>query len=417
MNSDKQQSAVVIGGGIIGVCSALELQKRGFQVTLVEPKHPGAEASAGNCGLLAVGSVVPFSKPGTLRKVPGWLLDSKGPLSIRPEYLPKLLPWFLRFLSAAKPSRIKQIGEALAALTAKAEAAYIPWLEEAGITDIMKPYETIVVYESDTEYRGDLSNLNMERAHGFDHQLLSREELRELEPGLSSDFACAVKKQGWYYFSDPKRLVGEFYNLFLRKGGRTVTGKVTGLTTSNDKVIAVEVEGQESLSADHFVIAAGVRSRQFAADLGDRIPVEALAGYSTTVQNSGVQLRHPITYAAGGFVITPMESGLRIGGTIEMGGMNDTPNFERAKVIAQKAKRVFPGIKNIQGEEWVGYRSFLPDTLPVIGSASRFPNAHYAFGHGQIGITLGAITGELVAQLAASEEPSIDMKPYSPTRF
>ncbi|MCM0613616.1 FAD-binding oxidoreductase [Marinobacter sediminum] len=417
MTSSNQQSVVVIGAGIIGVCAALELQKRGYAVTLVESKYPAAEASSGNCGLLAVGSVVPFSKPGTFKKVPGWLLNTKGPLSIRLGYLPKLMPWIIRFLMAAKPSRIQEIGEALATLTAQAGDAYQPWLEEAGISDIVKPYETLVVYETEAEYQDDLPNLEMERALGYDHEHLTGRQLQELEPSIAADFACAVKKKGWYYFSDPERLVRSLYDLFMRKGGAAITGKVRNLNTDGQRVRAVSVDGGEEVQADHIVIAAGAWSRKLAEELGDAVPVEALAGYSTTVTDAGIDVQHPVTYAAGGFVITPMEGGLRIGGTIEMGGLDSSPNFDRAKVIAEKAKRVFPSLKSIEGEEWMGYRSFMPDTLPVIDRASRFPNVYYAFGHGQIGITTGAITGRLVAQLVAGEETSIAMKPYSVSRF
>jgi len=152
MKTNIQPSVAVIGAGIIGVCSALELQKRGFKVTLVETRHPIVGASVGNCGLMVVGSVVPFSKPGTFKKVPGWLLDPQGPLAIRPTYLPKLLPWFFKFLMAAKPARIEEISEGLAALTEKAADAYHPWLEAAGISDIVKPYETIKVYDKVAEF-------------------------------------------------------------------------------------------------------------------------------------------------------------------------------------------------------------------------------------------------------------------------
>jgi D-amino-acid dehydrogenase len=417
MKTNIQPSVAVIGAGIIGVCSALELQKRGFKVTLVEAQYPAAGASAGNCGLLAVGSVVPFSTPGTFKKVPGWLLDPQGPLAIRPTYLPKLLPWFFHFMMAAKPSRVKKISEGLAALTEKAADAYLPWLEAAGISDIVKPYETIKVYDKKSEFHEDLPSLNMERGLGFDYELISSEQLRDLEPNIASDFACAVLLKGWYYVSDPERLVNELYNYFLTKGGNLITGEVTKINRDEHKANSIDVQGYGKLAADHFVLAAGAWSKKLAGQLGDKMPVEALAGYATTVADPGIELRHPITYAAGGFVVTPMEGGLRIGGTIEMGGLDSKPNYKRAKVIAQKTKRIFPSIKSIEGTEWIGYRSFMPDTLPVIDRASACPNVVYAFGHGQIGLTTGAITGQLVAQMVAQEPTSIDIQPYSARRF
>ncbi|EMP56947.1 FAD dependent oxidoreductase [Marinobacter santoriniensis NKSG1] len=408
---------MVIGAGIIGVCSALELQKRGFQVTLVEADRPAAGASEGNCGLLAVGSVVPFSKPGTFKKVPGWLLNKNGPLSIRWNYFPKLIPWFLEFLKASRASRIQEISQGLAALTEHAFDAYEPWLEEAGIKDLLKPHETLIVYETEQEYRDDVANLQIEKDLGFDYEELSKSRLRELEPSLSDQFACGVRLKGWYYFADPKRLVTSLYDLFVRKGGTVVTGTVTSINVENGRATSVNFCGQPPESFDNVVVAAGVWSRKLADKLGDKLPVEALAGYSTTVSDPGIEVKHAITYAAGGFVITPMESGLRIGGTIEMGGVDSKPDFGRAKVIAEKAKRVFNGLKNVSGTEWMGYRSFMPDTLPVIDRASSASNVFYAFGHGQIGITTGAITGRLVAEMVGREQTSIGLAPYSARRF
>jgi len=223
--------------------------------------------------------------------------------------------------------------------------------------------------------------------------------------------------KGWYYVSDPARLVNELYNYFITQGGSLITGEVTTINRDHHQANSINVQGYGELTADHFVLAAGAWSKKLAAELGDKLPVEALAGYATTVADSGVELRHPITYAAGGFVVTPMEGGLRIGGTIEMAGLDSKPNYQRAKVIAQKTQRIFPSIKSIEGVEWMGYRSFMPDTLPVIDRASTCSNVFYAFGHGQIGLTTGAITGQLVAQMVAQEPTSIDIKPYSAKRF
>ncbi|MCL7941511.1 FAD-dependent oxidoreductase [Halomonas sp. ATCH28] len=417
MAPETQQRVAVIGAGIIGVCSALELQKRGYRVTLLDARDPAAGASAGNCGLMAVGAVVPFAKPGTFKKVPGWLLDAKGPLSIRPSYLPTLLPWMTRFLMAARPSRVKASSLGLAALTERALGAYEPWLEAAGIRDIIKPQETLVVYETEADFHQDRADLEMRRELGFEHDYVSHDELRTLEPDLADDFACAVRLKGWVYFADPARLVRSLHGLFLEQGGRFVAGRVEGIDHDNGVATSLRVEGQEDMTADHVVVAAGAWSRTLAAGLGDAVPLEALAGYSTTVGDSGVRLRHPITYSAGGFVVTPMEGGLRIGGTIEMGGLDHSPDFRRARTIAQQARRLFPGIASVEGKEWMGYRPFLPDTLPVIDRASRCQNVVYAFGHGQVGITMGAITGQLVAQLVAGEPTDIDLRPYSARRF
>ena len=417
MINTHQQSAAVIGAGIIGVCTAIELQRRGMRASLIEQEAPAAGASSGNCGLLAIGEVVPFSKPGAMKKIPGWLLNPEGPLVIRPQYFMKLIPWFARFLMAAKPRRVAEIGEGLAALTRQATSSYEELLASAGIKDMLLDNETLLVYDHENEFEQDRLTWKMKADLGFEFEKLSPEQLKVKEPALAEDFACAVLLKGWRSFADPKRLVDQLVAHFVAEGGELLQAQVQGFDCQNGQVKALKLAERADFVADHFVIAAGAWSGLLTRQLGDKLPVEALAGYSTTVSQPDISLQHPVIYTNGGFVVTPMEHGLRIAGTSEMGGLHNSPNFSRAKIIAKKALRLFPGLKKNQGDEWMGFRSFMPDSLPVIDKASVYNNVAYAFGHGQIGLTTGAITGKLVAQLITNETASLDMQPYSVKRF
>lgn len=417
MINTHQQSAAVIGAGIIGVCTAIELQRRGIQVSLIEQETPAAGASSGNCGLLAIGEVVPFSKPGAMKKIPGWLLNPEGPLVIRPHYFMKLIPWFARFLMAAKPGRVAEIGEGLAALTRQAASSYEELLAITGIKDMLRENEALLVYDHENEFEQDRLTWKMKADLGFEFERLSPEQLKIIEPALADDFACAVLLKGWRSFADPKRLVDQLVEYFVAEGGKLLQAEVQGFDCRDGEVKALRLAGNENYTADHFVVAAGAWSGRLTRLLGDKLPVEALAGYATTVSQPDISLQHPVIYTNGGFVVTPMEHGLRIAGTSEMGGVHRSPNFSRAKIIAKKALRLFPGLKNNQGEEQMGFRSFMPDSLPVIDKASVYSNVIYAFGHGQIGLTTGAITGKLVAQLMTHETTSVDMQPYSVKRF
>ena len=411
------RDVTIVGGGIVGVCSAIALQDEGYSVELIDRGHDTEGASYGNCGLLAVGEVVPIAKPGILPKIPKWLLDPEGPLFVRPAQMISQMPWLLRFLLSSRRNRVLEIAEALAPLTHRAEDDYRELFAKVGIADNLVPAENIMAFNSKTDYEADKFSWDLRARHGFGHRFLSTSELRALEPTLGGPITCGVLLEGWLQFSDPGLVRKRLAEFFLAQGGTLRTGSATAITTERDRAVGVRLASGETVPVKNLVLAAGAWSGKLARDLGLRIPVAALQGYHHHLPKPEVSVNRPVLYANGGFVLTPMESGLRIGGTIEVAGLDPKPNFARADVIARKATTVLPGLSIQGGKQWMGPRPFMPDTLPVIDRAPAHKNVVLAFGHGQVGMTLGATTGRLVTDLVAGREPALALSPYSVTRF
>lgn len=408
---------IIIGGGIIGVCSGIALLGEGHDVTLIDRGQPQAAASYGNCGLLAVGEVVPISKPGVLAKIPKWLADPEGPLFLRPSALASHMGWLLRFLAAGRRSRVEQIAQGMAPLLHQAEADYRDLLGRAGIASNLVASENIMAFNSRASYDNDRFSWDLRDRLGFKHEFLDRDALKQLEPNLSGPITCGVLLRGWLQFSDPGLVTQRLAAHFTALGGKCHTAEVAGLETKGGQATGVRLADGDHLAADILVLAAGAWSGRLARDLGLRAPVAALQGYHHQVPNPNVSVNRPVLYADGGFVLTPLETGLRIGGTIEVGGTDLKPNFARADVIARKAQQVLPGLDISGGRQWMGPRPFMPDTLPVLGRAPRHDNVVLAFGHGQVGMTLGATTGRIVADLVARRPDRISLAPYRPDRF
>lgn len=407
----------IIGGGIIGVCSAIALQDEGLTVTLIDRGNPEASASYGNCGLLAVGEVVPISKPGMLGKIPGWLLDSKGPLHVRPSALPGQMPWLIRFLLAGRVGRVKEIAAGMAPLLHRAEEDYRALFAASRMPDALVPSENLMAMNARSDYDNDRFTWALRSLHGFAHAFLDTAELRQLEPALSGPIRCGILLKGWLQFSNPGSILLQLKQYFQSRGGTLRTADVTRIEAQGVKAVAVHLASGERLSISRLVLAAGAWSGKLARGLGMRIPVAALQGYHIQLPRPGAALNRPVLYANGGFVLTPLSQGLRIGGTIEVAGLDPKPDFARADILAEKAKAVLPGLDTSGGLRWMGPRPFMPDTMPVIGNAPHHSNVTLAFGHGQVGQTLGSTTGRLVADLVTGRRPGIDLTPYRPTRF
>ncbi|SIT38082.1 FAD dependent oxidoreductase [Paraburkholderia piptadeniae] len=412
-----QEVAVVIGGGIVGICCALYLQRAGYAVTLIDPEAPGNSTAKWSCGQMAVSEIIPLSKPGILMKVPGWLMDQKGPLALRPSALPGIIPWFLRFLMCARHSKIVDIAQSMATLTHDVYSDFAPLLDACDDKTLMGERPILEVFDDPRGLEHEQPHLDLRQSLGFKSQRLNAKEISDLEPALAGKFAHGLIFPDWRAVSDTMGFIAALTESFMAQGGRRIQTEATKIDESNGRATGVTLANGERVAANHVVVAAGNGTRRFFGALGIDVPLAGIAGYQAVVSDPGVEIRHSTIYADGGFCFTPMTRGLQIGGTIEFAANGAEPNFKRADIILEKAKRVLPEMRTSRVEYGVGYRPFLPDTKPIIDRSRRLGNVFMAFGHGQLGLTLGATTGRLIADLVAGRPTRQDLAPFSAYRF
>lgn len=407
-----QPDVIVVGAGVVGLSAALALQARGLAVVVLDREGPAAGASAGNAGAFAFTDILPLASPGILRKAPRWLLDPLGPLSVPPAHAVKIAPWMFRFWRACSPARVEASTVAQTALMDLSKAELDGFMRATGTTHMLRRDGNLQVYETEAEFRASLPGWDARTRHGIVFRHMNPQEMAELQPGLSPRFIRGTFTPEWYSVSDPKLYTLALAERFRANGGRIERAEVAALIPD-----AGGVGLGQGWRAAHVVVAAGAHSHRIARTLGDRIPLETERGYNTTLPPDAFDLRMQVTFGGHGFVVSRLSTGIRVGGAVELGGLELAPNFRRADAMLQKAREFLPGLNPQGGVQWMGFRPSLPDSLPVIGPARATPRVTYAFGHGHLGLTQSPGTARLVADIVTGAAPAIGLSPFSPTRF
>lgn len=414
--SDPTNDVIVIGGGIIGVCAALELQSRGRSVTLLERETIAAGASRGNAGAFAFADIMPLASPGVLAKAPKWLFDPLGPLSIPPGYAIQILPWLWRFWRASRRASVRISAQHLAALMALSQKALAAQVAAVGLAPMLQEEGQLQLYEGVAEWNASLPSWRLREELGIAFRpIKGREEIAAIQPGISPSFTHACFTPDWCNVSDPAAYTGALAGRFQERGGSIERAEVVGLS-HGEQGVTVSAVGK-SYRARQVVVAAGAWSRPLADSLGDRIPLETERGYNTTLDKPGLELRTHLSFPNHGFVVTRIGAGIRVGGAVELGGLSLPPNFARSKALLAKAKQFLPDLQSEGGREWMGFRPSLPDSLPVIARSPQAARVIYAFGHGHLGLTQSSGTASLVADLVLDRPPAIDLRPFRADRF
>lgn len=407
---------VVIGAGIVGICCAAYLAEAGNSIMVLDRTGICEETSSGNAAALAFSDVLPLAQKGMLKNLPRWLMDPLGPLAIPPAYLPKLLPWLLRFLAAGRPSTYEPALAAQVAMMRLAETEWDALMRRSGTKPMLREDGSLELYESEAEFHASLPGWAARERFGIGFSHVEGDDMAALQPGLSPRLVKGTFVPGWKTVSDPQLLGKAIWNHAKGMGARFRRAEVTGADIGGNGV-ALRLANGETLAAGRLVIAAGAWSRRLASSFGDHIPLETERGYNTTLPADAFDVRRQLIFSGHGFVITPLSTGIRVGGAVELGGLKRPPNYARSKAMLEKARRFLPGLGTEGGREWMGYRPSLPDSLPVIGRARNAPETVYAFGHGHLGLTQAAATGRLIRDLVLGETPAIDLSPFSPQRF
>jgi D-amino-acid dehydrogenase len=410
------ESVAVIGAGVVGLACASRLHMRGHAVTVIDPRDPGMHCSYGNAGCLSRASCVPLGLPGVLAKVPGWLLDPMGPLAIPPRYALAIAPWLWRFWRSTSMEQVNRTADALHALLDPAVERWRPLAAWAGVPELIRQDGYAFVYESERAFAGDALGRELRARRGVKIEVLEGGAVRELDPALSPAITHMVLLPEQGHVPNPLRLSQALATRLREGGARFVRQAALDFELGEGRVKRVLTEGG-AVEADAVVIAAGAHSKGLAARLGASVPLETERGYHVMLESPSIVPRIPVCSGEGKYFATPMEGGLRVAGTVELGGLAAGPNWKRADSLLQGAKRLLPGLAHRAVDRWMGHRPSLPDSKPVIGRAPKAANAYLAFGHGHVGLTAAAPTAEIVAALVRGESPPIDIAPFAAERF
>ena len=403
----------VIGAGIQGVCNALFLQKKGFEVTLFDRDEPGNSATYGNAGHFSPYASVPLNRPDVLTDIPSMLLSSRGPLALKWNYVFKMIPWFIKFIMNCSKKNMMHTAKNMHQILDLALPAYDELFEEIDINGLVENKGIIYIWNDKNLKSRELEN-NIRKELGVDHQILSPKEIHDLEPNIKPIYHGGVFYNYARHARNPKKILIKLFENFIQKGGKFLKLNVQELIFDDNKpVIRSEVQ---RFIFDKLVITCGAFSKQLTDKLHENIPLDTERGYHIHFKDYDHLISRPVVHANYGFGMTPMEQGLRVVGTVEFGGLNNPLTKARIKNLIENAKEMLDGLPEHE-DEWLGFRPSLPDFLPVIGPSKNYKNVFYSFGHHHLGWTLGAISGKIISKMITNENTNLDLKPYSSLRF
>jgi D-amino-acid dehydrogenase len=411
-----KKTIAIVGAGIVGVSTALWLQRDGHDVILIDRLGPAEGTSYGNGGVLASCSIVPVTVPGLLKKAPRMLFDPNQPLFMKWGYLPKLMPWLVKYLRHANPADTRRIAAALINIVGDSLADHQALAAGTGAERWIVPSDYLFIYNNRKHYEGDAFGWSIRRDHGFQWDELEGDAFHAYDPAFAPHLGFATRLGNHGRIADPGQYVKDLADHVVRNGGRLIKADVQDIVRENGAVTGVRAGG-DTIACDAALIATGVWSRPLAKKLGLNVPLESERGYHIELYEPNFMPKSPVMVASGKFVMTPMEGRLRLAGIVEFGGLEAPPSRAPIELLKRNVKAALPGIEWKETKEWMGHRPAPSDSIPVIGELPGTKGAFTGFGHHHIGLTGGPKTGRLLAQLIAGRQPNVDLTPYSPARF
>ncbi len=414
--SAQGSEVTVLGAGIVGICCTLSLLERGAQVRLIDRMEPGSGASFGNAGVISPWSCVPQSLPGVWRNIPQWLLDPNGPVSVQWRYLPSLLPWTWKFLKAGRRDCLPAIANSMGALTRPSIKLYRHHLESTGHEGLVRDAWYIHAYRDAASPKQSDFGWQLREALGAPMERVGGNELRTLEPALSENYQSALVIKQQARATSPGRLCSVLAEKARAMGATLQQANVERVQPRGNGAWSLFAGGQ-TLEASQLVLATGAWSAKLLRPLGFALPLASERGYHLEFGDPKVTLGNSVMDVERKFVVSSMENGLRAAGTAEFSGLDDPPDFRRARTFAHLAKRLLPDLNTSDTREWMGVRPSFPDSLPCIGEAPGLRGLYTAFGHSHYGLGMAPATGEAIAHLVTGQPAAIDLEPYRMDRF
>ena len=407
-------SVGIVGAGIQGVCIGLQLLKKNISTTIFDSKDPGSMASYGNAGHFSPYAVLQLNRPDILYDVPNMLFSSYGPLALKWNYIPKMLPWILGYLKNCNKKSMIHTAKNMHQILNLSMDAYDEVFQEIDATNLLEKKGIIYIWTNQNLKSRELE-IKVRNDLGVKQKILSTKEILDLEPNLKPVFTGGAYYDYAYHARDPYGIVKKIFELFIQRGGKFINENVESVKQSTNNETSIRTEKKE-YKFEKSVIACGAFSKKLTDQLGEKIPLDTERGYHVHFKGMDKLISRPVIFLDRGFGMTPMNQGLRAVGTVEFGGLNNPLSKKRIDYIVRCAKELLPQLEEHQ-DDWLGFRPTLPDFLPVIGPSKNNKNIIYAFGHQHLGWTLGAITGKIVSGIVANEKTNLDLSAYSSSRF
>jgi D-amino-acid dehydrogenase len=404
----------IVGAGIQGVSNALFLQKKGFKVTLFDRDAPGSPAASyGNAGHFSPYASLSLNRTDILADVPSMLLSSTGPLALKWNYVPKMIPWFIKFIMNTTHSKMMHTAKYMHQILDLALPAYDELFEEINIENLVENKGILYIW-NDQDLKSRELEIKVRDELGVKQQLVNKKEIHDLEPKIKPFYHAGVYYPYARHARNPKKILLKLFELFLKKGGNFKNSNIQNIKFDYEKPI-LKTENEE-YKFDKVVITCGAFSKKLTDKLGEKIPLDTERGYHVHFKNCDHLLSRPVIFSNRGFGITPMEQGLRVVGTVEFGGLKNPLSKSRINNLINNAKYMLGDLPEHE-DEWLGFRPTLPDFLPVMGPSKNHKNVFYCFGHHHLGWTLGPISGKIVSGMVAAENTNLNLDPYSSVRF
>ncbi len=414
-HNNLKTSVGVLGAGIQGVCTSLNLIKKGFKVTLIDRDNPGNKsASYGNAGHFSPYASLSLNRPDVLLDVPAMLLSTTGPLALKWNYIPRMIPWFLKFIKNCTRKKMMHTAKYMHQILDLAIPAYDELFQDVDVSGLVES-KGIIYFWTDKDLKSRELEINVRKELGVEQKLLKPHEIHDLEPNIKQIYHAGVLYPGARHARNPGKILLKLFELFLKQGGEFKRENVETINFSSDSKPLIKTN-LNSYTFDKAVIACGAFSKKLTKQLNENIPLDTERGYHIHFKGYENLLSRPVIFLNRGFGMTPMEQGLRVVGTVEFGGLDNPLSKKRILNLVNNAKYLLPELQEHQ-DEWLGFRPTLPDFLPAMGPSKNHKNIFYSFGHHHLGWTLGAISGKIVASIIAGENTNLDLSAYSPARF
>lgn len=414
--TERRKKIAIIGAGIVGVSTAIWLQRDGHDVTLIDRSGPGSGASHGNGGVLAACSIIPVTVPGLIAKAPRMLFSPNQPLFLKWRYLPRLAPWLLRYLRHANAAAVHRRAAALTPIIGDSLADHQALAAGTGAERYIVPSDYLYLYADRQHYEADAFGWSVRQAHGFTWETLEGQVWRDYDPIFGDQIGFAARCGDHGRIADPGGYVQALADHAVRAGARIVRAEVDDIVVEGGRLAGLRADG-ETIACDGAVLAAGAWSGRLARRFGLRAPLETERGYHLELWEPSVMPRSPVMVVSGKFVATPMDGRIRLAGVVEFGGLDAPRSRAPFRLLERNIRAAIPGLEWKKTVEWMGHRPSMADSIPVLGEVPGLAGAYAAFGHDHVGLTGGPKTGQILAQIISGKRPNIDLTPYSPARF